>query len=483
MYGIRDGDMMRLRLLLPFVMLCLAALACDGGISYDTVFVRAINADSAQPDHIRVLVDSMQGWSGDETMEGDVQTNSIAFVTTDGGQSWAQTEMFDPPDAALALEWQGEGLLHNDAPIWTFPRAGFRQFFYEWTNVDDTIDRFVLRQGSAHNIVVGDALFVSLGTEGVLALPAPGSDSTRAQEMWQNIPGLRPLPLGFRDPLTVIGVILAALVVPPLVFIHAYVLSRVWRYLMPAPDAWRKSLRLSLVFALVAAIGIALWIVPTNFDITFAGLVVGVGGIVVIVGVVATVLHARTAGVRSGTTWRAGIAAAVVSLFVPIGVGGVWLTWWAVILLVVGYAILAWLVEVHLRANDIILQPAKSEMSWAVDSAVLRAMAVLVGIMILFVVGSAFLRFRIPYDFQSLFELFNGIALLIVSTLIIRTLFNRHAQHWRARITPSSDLQPANAVQIGAGIVGWVVFSGGAAYLLLIAQMMVAGWFNTLMTP
>jgi hypothetical protein len=476
---------MRLRLLLPFVMLCLAALACDGGISYDTVFVRAISADPAQPDHIRVLVDSMQGWSGDETMEGDVQTTSIAFVTTDGGQSWTQTEAFEPTDPALLLEWQGERLLDNDAPIWTFPRAGFRQFFYEWTNTSDgdTIDRFVLRQGGAHNIIVGDALFVSLGTEGVLLLPTPGSASTLAPEMWQNIPGLRPLPLGFRDPLSVIGVILAALVVPPLVFIHAYVLSRVWRYLMPAPDAWRKALRLSLIFALVAAIGIALWIVPTSFDITFAGLVVGVGGIVVIGGVIATVLHARAAGVRNGTTWRAGIAAALVSLLVPIGVGGVWMTWWAVILLVVGYALLARIVEMHLRANDIISQPAKSEMSWAVDSAVLRAMMVLLGISIFFAIGTSFLRFRVSFDGSGLFELFNGIALLIVSTLIIRTLFNRHAQHWRARITPSSDLQPANAAQIGAGIVGWVVFSGVAAYLLLITQIAVAGWFNTLMTP
>ncbi len=177
-------------------------------------------------------------------------------------------------------------------------------------------------------------MYVALGTEGILAGPAPGSGSTRPWELRQNIPSLRPLALNFSDPLTVAGVVLAALLLPPLPYLHAHFLSRVWRRFMPAAEAWRRALDLSIGFGLLSAAAILLWIIPDTFDIGFYPLAIGVSIVVVLVSTFLTIRHARRASLDTKVTRFTTARAIIASMIVPLGVLSVWWLWGIILIMV-----------------------------------------------------------------------------------------------------------------------------------------------------
>ena len=471
---------MRLRLLLPFITLLLAALACDEsyGISYNTIFVEAIAADTNQPGSARIHVREMVGSvSGDDT--SSLRVTDTYFSTTDYGLTWTPLpEPFEPPESALPLAWWGGTLFYDEQPLWSYPRANFREFFYTQANasfeISPTITTFELDMGEAHNAIAGDVIYISLGTEGMLVGPAPGSSTERPWTIQQNIPGLRALPLRFTDPLAVVGVILMALLLPPLPLIHAYLLSRVWRYFMPVRTAWRLAWRLSLWFAWVAGAGIAIWIVPLTFDIGYVPLVVGVGSIVIVTGTAITVLHARDAGFSARRQWQAGITALFVSAIVPVGVLAIWMAWWAISLLLGGYIGMAWLSRYALRRNGLVTDLPTPLMHWrvdriAMDSTVLTgSMVFLAWLLVSFYVGRT----------RSALELPVTIGLFILAVVMLRERINRYVRllHHNAGIAQPfralSWLSPA----IGLGV--WLIIAACATTVTFIGQAYAAGWFT-----
>ena len=458
---------MPLRLLIPFIMLALAALACDG-VSYNTIYVADVSSDPTQPGHVQVHVEQNVGNSIDGVTHR-------YFASTDYGQTWTPTEAFDPAENALPLAWNGEQLEQNGRVLWMFPRAGFRSFFYEWTDdgSDSVIDYFVLPGFNASNAVSGDVLYVSAGTEGILVGPAPGNASSRAWELRQNIPGLRPLPLGFGDPGTVAGVVLAALMIPPLPFIHAYLLSRVWRYLMPAADAWRKALRLSLAFAALAVIAILLWIVPTSFDIGFYPMAITVAIIVVVVSIIMTVRHARGAGVIGGRLWWAGRAAALVASLVPLGVLAVWWLWWLVALLVFGDMTMWALADRHLLRNGIISDPPKPIMHWRTDRLALVSM--LIGFIVAapLVITIAFGRslLRIDYRLETAVNIISILLLIAVATLALRGYAGSYVHSLLKKDASAGEFRPLPWAYTALALVAWVAITAVASLALFGIQI------------
>jgi hypothetical protein len=101
---------------------------------------------------------------------------------------------------------------------------------------DLTLNNFELAKDNPSNSAAADTVYVAMGTEGVLVGSTPGSSSDQPWRLTgTGIDLLNPLPLTLTDPLAVLGVILLALLVPPLPWIHAYLLSRVWVNLLPRP--------------------------------------------------------------------------------------------------------------------------------------------------------------------------------------------------------------------------------------------------------
>jgi hypothetical protein len=485
---------MRPELLLPFLLLALAALACDGGVSYNTIYVAAVDADADQPGQVRIIVRELVGFvSSDYTADDDPTTASSSlretdtfYESTDYGRTWTATDPFDVPAPSIDISEQGYSALFG-GESWVFPRAGFREFFYTNSSGDtgDTIDYFVVGQGGYHNRVAGDTIYISMGTEGILVGPAPGSPSSRDWELRQNIPGLRALPLNFSDPLTVAGVVLAALLFPPLPFIHAYLLSRVWRYLMPAADAWRKALRLSLAFAALGAIGIILWIVPATFDIGFYPMAITVAIIVVVVSIMMTVRHARAAGLRSGGVWRAGIVSSLVALLVPMGVLSVWVLWWFIALLVGGYMTMWALANGHLRRNTIVTDPAKPIMHWwtdrlALEGMLLSAFPIFLGVLMYFFRSSIISRFG--FQMQSVIEVVGIVLLLALTIILLRWHLGRRGRLLCTTTGVNQAYQSLGTVVTGIWLLFWWAFAATSSSALFIAQLSASGWFYDLMT-
>jgi hypothetical protein len=468
---------MRLRLLLPFCFLALAALACDDVTYYDTRYVSSVAADAERPGYVHVQVAEMVGWYG-ETL-----VTETAYESQDYGASWQPVEAAPKTaEPAYSLRWSGEQLMLDGAFVWAFPRAGFRDFFYDTANIGDdssTIDYFVPNMGDAANAVSGDTLYVSAGTEGLLVGPAPNSGSNRAWELRQNIPVLRPLPMGFSNPLTLAGVILAALLIPPLPLLHAFLLSRIWRYLMPARLAWRRALRLSLAFAGLAAAGILLWLLPFGLALDHWQLALAIGSIVVAVSVWRTVQYARAAGMN---TRLAGGMALLFASVVPAGALAVWGLWWAVGIIVIGGGGMGWLAERQLRANGLIADPPTARATWQVDRMALEGFFISAIVIISAMIASGFVRAFIDYRTQDAMLL----PLIIAGGILLCVVINVRFATRIKTLTASSAEVGTRPTRISTTLVGVVMAAGGTALFavaVFIGQMGAASWFSNLMSP
>jgi hypothetical protein len=317
---------MNVRFLVPIIMLALAALACSPIIPLFS-YVDAVMADTDQPGHVSIRVRNGQAVLPQYATEEPVDS---FFSSTDYGQTWMPTAPFEPTTSTLDLTWDSESLVYRGVRLWSFPRSGFRGFFYEWANDTDRIsqiDAFKPELGAARNVVVEDVLYIALGTEGLLVGPAPNVETTRVWELRQTIPGLQPMRLNFADPFYLLGVLFTALFIPPLPLIHAYFLSRSWRTLMPSKVAWARALDLSIGLALLTAAGIILWIVPTTFDIGFYPLTIGMSIVVVVISTLRTIHHARAALLSAGEIRIAAERSVLASIIVPLGVLAVWWLW------------------------------------------------------------------------------------------------------------------------------------------------------------
>jgi hypothetical protein len=337
---------MNRRVLIPVFFLILAALACDSPY-YDPPHVSGVKADPDTPGRVYATVhDQMAQYNCAQKAnatydytdcEWEEQGEPYTYRSDDYGQTWQRVETQGEMVDGGAVVMDGEKLFHDGAAVWWFPRPGYRSFFFD----DDNGQRFNLRHAGVDSRGADGALYVGMGTEGVLTFRTPNEWYLSAA----GIAELTPSPLTVTNPADILKVVLLGLLVPPLPLIHAYLLTRVWLYVMTPRRAWTLALIVSTFLTALAGVAITIWVTDANTD--FYPIVAVMSVITVLVSAVIGWAAAPAPQARSVAYFTA-----LFSLFVPIGVATVWIGWVFIIPTVTTYAIFRRSYAVQLERNE-----------------------------------------------------------------------------------------------------------------------------------
>lgn len=310
------------RLLIPLFFMLLAALACDQPY-YDLPRILGVHASTETAGTVYALVGNSEAQS--------------RYISTDYGRTWQPTAEEFETSTGSGYSMEGDRLLFEGSPIWSFPRPTYRMFFLN----DD--DREFFSLPTWERVTTSEAngvLYVGMGTEGVLTFTAPGQWHLSAVGIQQ----LNPIPLTITDPPTLAGIVALALLVPPLALLHAYLLTRVWLYALPARQAWRAALAVTGIITLLAAVAILIWLTDSRTD--YYPIVAVMTAVTVVLSVGAVLLVVPPPDARR-IAWRT----ATVALIVPAGVASIWWGWLIIVPLVTCYAVYHFAYARELRGN------------------------------------------------------------------------------------------------------------------------------------
>lgn len=438
------------RLMIPLVALALAMLACD----HPTVIpagVLRVYADAEQPAIAYAEVQS-RGIIRFEGMIDDAEYQ--VYRTDDYGETWQRSDTQFPEiqSESLPLRVGRTDLRYEQQVLWSIPQRETFRFVF----LNDALDRtspqpFWALRGviTPSNSLAGDILYVAMGSQGILVLPAPGSAASFEPRLSaEGIDLMQPV-LTINDPFKVSSIILLGLLVPPLPLIHAYLLSRVWRYVAPT-QAFRWALVTSGGLAVCAAFAINAWV--TNIQIEFEPMVVVMTLLCVAFGVIGALLlpgkrkfHFRLLIV---------LGSALVSLPVPFAVSTLYWGWYLVVAGLCGYYLLRRSIIGSLSVNDI-------HAEWLLDRGAIEL--IVIGLL----AGYVFHITNISFSATSWFVLlFAGFAALFI-------------WRWYAWSQRISD-KPRSAWRPLAFLGVWIVISLVASGGLYFVQMYALSWFNSL---
>jgi hypothetical protein len=479
--------------LIAVLMLALATLACDDG--WPTLaYVKAVQADPQRPGTAYALIANVRDMAASASANASSSGfTEVVYETRDAGQTWQPSEYRfpndAPPPASLAISMQAEALWIAQDDVWRFPRATFRSIFH----AEAYGYLYQLPYGQVSNSLGDRALYVAMGTEGVLVGRFDDEDTVKRgawhQLRWglgaSGIRELNPIKLTFTNPQQIGAVILAALLFPPLVMIHSYVLRRVWGYAVRDEDAGHWALYVSLGLALAAGLSIAIWLVDVNLD--FYPMVGVMTVVTVIAGLVTAfrLTHARPPAVRRWVL----AATALASLIVPSGVAALWFLWPPILMLVWGYYIYRRLYADRLSIYlDKIAYPRPR---WLLDRLTLQTIAagVLCAMAMLVV---AWLGLVLPVR-SSADTWLALIATVLLAVIGIVAAVRAHANALLMRLLtahphPAPSPAPTSSVPLPLGwsvhvnavalwLLGTAIFSG----VVFFAQSSVYSWFQTLL--
>lgn len=455
--------MSRLRLIIPFLMLAAAALACDPP-QYDPPRVQNIWADGGV---VYVLAGTMQ--------------DAAVYRTTDAGATWERAPEGTPAagfSQALVIDRRGETFWLDEQPLWSFPRPTFRFFF-----LNDPDGQYFALPYSPRNVIVGDTIYIAMGTEGVVVGPAPGSGSTQPWRLTNaGIDHLDPLPLTITAPDTIAGIVALGLLIPPLALLHAYALSRPLRYVLDPRPAWRRALITTLILTALAAAAIVVWLTDVRTD--YHGIVIAMTAIVGVSGAGVTWWAARGADAAPAVQRRLGLAGGLVSLIVPGGVASIWTAWWAAFVILIGYLLLRLpFVRALRRAGLAALdRRTRALIDWFGVSAALAGG--LIGV----VTGAIIIFNPIRYPLRPISEPIILLGGAIVSVIVIMRLSNGRMRRWIDTLAGQLTSAPADILrrfqrEMIAASIAAVIAVVAASYLTFIAQAGAYGWFTTLLVP
>lgn len=460
------------RWMLPLVMLILAALACDETY-IEPPKVTQVQADPALPGRAYALV----------YISGAAQ---IVYETDDYGQHWARSQAafpnYTPADAAYTMEMRGESLYFRDRALWSFPRPIFRFFFFD--GLSSFSQDFRLPYGQVSNALQGDTLYVPMGTEGILVARMTGIPSLLDARLTNNgLDTLNPLPLTITNSTTLIRIVLAALLVPPYALIHAYLLTRVWGYVLPRSQARSSSLYTAFGLSLVAAVGVVIWLTDIHTD--YYQIVAAVTFIVVLISLIQTARFAREAELSSYARNRIFIGAILVSLIVPLGIAGIFTSWWLVYTLVFGYFAYQ---RVYIRHLSL---PVKSgdenrRQRWFIDRLSLETflLSIVVPIIMIFGVYFATIFVGLPSFLRPWLPLLIPIVGIGASWLTTRWYLNhrlRNVVKGKRFEQETQPLLPRLQHNIHIATFGSALVVIVASVITFIAQLIAYRWFTALL--
>ncbi len=391
----------------------------------------------------------------------------VIYETRDYGASWqkltepeANTWTF-VEDRISELRFSGGGLFLGNRQVWTYPRAMFRVFFWSWDNYSGSNVANIFFSTQAFG-----SAYAALGRDGLLIGPyLPDSAVHSWTLVIEPFEELRPRPLTIHSPLHLLLITALGLLVPPLPFIHAWLLAQVWRYAVPGhemAEALRPAWRISLQLTVIAVVAVMLWL--TNINTRFYAIVGGMAVLVVVVGLINAYQIAQQANRGLGFTVRLLVGTALVSLIVPAGVATSHLGFgWPVILsLLTGFIIYRRTLDQEMRVNA---------SQWEVDRLALE------------VVGMALIVLAI----------LSGAIPIQVGAVIVLTTYSAGRLTWV--LLQSSDGSKKVSV-LGAlsyqGIflngqwwtlwffmsIGWVFSAAGISSVVFFAQLAAQGYFK-----
>ncbi len=487
--------------LIPFAMMALAAIACDSP-QYTPPAIESIHADQQNAGTVYLRIQGSDRYFTNPNTYDYVDGNNVdaTYKTTDGGQTWARVDV-PAPDLTTtplhdkyhivgtrndpALYWSPSEPFTNGNRFWSYPRTTFISFFRPDGVVSDSEGPwFMVPYSPAWDVSAADphTIFISLGTEGVLVGPTPW-DPGPAPRAWKmtRFPELHALPLTLTSPLNILLVVIVALLVPPLPLIHAYLLSRVYRYLFQPGEealAHRLARQVALVVTVAAALAVALWLVTESVDYYPVVALMGVFSVLLSAG--AAIFTARTRHFTNKFTRRIGLAAGFAGAVVPLGVAAIWFLWPFIITGVFGYAIL------HRRIGYYMEQRQHILTNWGLDRLTLEVMA-LFGLMFIplgaILFGTNFLGFRY---LSWPFLLVGALGIIAVAAGAVYLYIRVRGAAAIKKNGPDAEQSPSVAgfgwwrMLFGTAVV-WAVVAAVASGAVFVAQLGINGWFATML--
>ncbi len=469
--------------LIPLAMIILAALACDD-YYVPPPMVDRVEIDAQVQGRVYTRVVNIgRTYGTDET--GDV----LEYVSDDYGATWQPSDHVFAEEAVnrYPMTMYGEMLELNSYGMWSFPRPMFRTVFYDSGNLP-TYQQFKLPHGFVSNAAHGNTLYIAMGTEGVLV--AKLGDDGFAPDWYLSSNGidtLNPLPLTITQPATVFGIVLLILFVPPFALIHAYLLQRVWVYLLPPKEARQLALKVTAGLVVLAIIGSVFWLTNDRTDLYQVIAVCTI--ITVIVGLIVTVWLAQGAGVTHYTRNRLAVAAILLSLIVPGGVAAIFAMWWLVFGVVLAYWAYQRVYIYYLRE-----QPADindREVRWRIDRQCLEIIILItVSVMCLgavIVFGSTFINRMALRPLDNVLVFPTAIVSLYVFYLCLRTYANRRIIPFlkdTIKYPPEVnilDLRKSLMRRLSTATMYWIILAVIATSATFLGQGWAYGWFTTLL--
>jgi len=489
--------------LIPFAMMALAAIACDSP-QYTPPAVNSIRADQQNAGTVVLRIQGSDRYFTNPNTYDYVDGNNIdtAYKTTDGGQTWTRVDVSTVESTTpsqhntfhifgsknnYALYWSSSRSSDDGQRFWSYPRPTFISFFQpDGFLSNGESPWFMLLDAPQWDVSAADphTIYISLGTEGVLVGPTPW-DPGPAPRAWKmtRFPELHALPLTLTNPLNILLVVIVALLVPPLPLIHAYLLSRVYRYLFQPGEeahAHRLARQVALVVTVAAALSVAFWLVTETVDYYPVVALMGVFSVLLSAGI--AVMTARKRHFTNKFTRRIGLASAFAGALVPLGVAAIWFLWPFIITGVFGYAILHRRIGYYMERRQHILT------NWGLDRLTLEVMA-LFGLMFIplgaILFGTNFLGFR---NISWPFLLVGALGIIAVAAGAVYLYIRVRGAAAIKKNGPDADAEQSPSMAglgwwrmlFGSAVV-WAVIAAVASGAVFVAQLGINGWFATML--
>jgi hypothetical protein len=266
--------------------------------------------------------------------------------------------------------------------------------------------------------------------------------------------------------------IFLAFCIPPLPFIHTWLLAQVYRYAFQPGERrgwYNLSMTITAVISVCAAASIAIWL--ADLRVTFIRIVGVMTALCVVLGAGGAVWIARKRQFSNRFTLLLALAAGLVSLVVPFGVVGVYTTWPIVLTGVIGYLIIRRNNERRLERDYAMLT------NWQIDSLSLGGMALVAASFIVVVPIWNILIAR-RYDYSQNVLVYVGVLSLILS--FIMSAFTRRHLTGLALKKKNDDAAATTGRFFWHwlwAMVAWGCSSAMAAAIIFYGQMMAHSVF------